>query len=151
MESLERILAANLNAIKKATGLSEGQIAKAARIGTGTAHRALVGQNVQLATLESLASWLKVPAWTLLIAGLDRKNPPKLASDSMIEAEIRRRVQRVLREMGALIADPEETRPDGRSVSVADPFGQTARIVKGSSAAAKTPKGARRQKGTKTG
>jgi len=137
MESLDQVLARNLQAVKEETGLSEAEIAKRAKIGAGSAHRALVGQNVRLDTLQALAVWLKVPAWTLLIPGLDPGKPPVLMTDANVEAEIRRRVEKVLREMGGLIVDPEETRPDGSPVSVALPFGEATRVIKGSDKKAK--------------
>lgn len=90
--ALKKLLAENLVKIKKHKNLTEGKIAKDGKIGTGGAHRALIGQNVTLETIEGLVKATGMPAWQLLFPGLDPSKPPLLTA-AAIEAEVNRRVR----------------------------------------------------------
>lgn len=90
--ALRKVLAENLGKLKAHRNLTEGQLAKNGGIGTGSAHRALVGQNASLATLQGLAKAVGLPAWALLFPGLEPAKPPPL-TPAAIEAEVRRRVK----------------------------------------------------------
>lgn len=103
-------------------------VAKAAGVGEGTVQRARSGDgNITVENLEALARYYRLDAWQLLVPRLDPDNPPRLATDAEIEAEVQRRIrvqlEPILPEIGGLRA-PEEARPDGRSA--AKPFGDLA-------------------------
>jgi transcriptional regulator with XRE-family HTH domain len=78
LSGLRRVLAENLARVRDANDWTEVELAKHAKIGVGSAHRILNGQNVTLQVLQNISQGLRIPAYYLLIPDYDPEDPPRL-------------------------------------------------------------------------
>jgi hypothetical protein len=63
---------------------SEPEMAARTKLGGGTVHRILKGQNVQLGSLHQFARGFGFEAWQLLVPGFDPSAPPVLLTPAML-------------------------------------------------------------------
>lgn len=121
MEPLHEVLARNLRALKEARDLSEADIAKRGRLGTGSVNRMLNGHDGKLSTVQALARAFNVPAWALFVSQLEPDNLPSAKTEEAIEREVAARLEErwsaIQKQVEALRVPQEEGRP-----SAADPF-----------------------------
>ena len=101
-EDLPTLVATNVRALVEKKGLTQEQLKQRGAKSAGTAHRAMSlndkgkGQNARLITIANVAKALDVPAWQLLIPGLDPDHLPRLVTEADYQQEVRRRLKKAI-------------------------------------------------------
>ena len=102
-----RVLAENVNAVMKVNSdvSSNPKLAEKAKLGTGPIARVRAGENITLATLESVAKAMNLEPWQLLVPGFQPGNPPVLGVAGKREEELYRRIRSAAKEIAKIEQD----------------------------------------------
>lgn len=93
MENSRKILAENVKRLKESRKVSEQNIADRGGPSQRTVNRAKNGENVTLENLDKIANYFRIPAWQLLVPGMDIGtgiNSPPPGVDEKTDLLIRR-------------------------------------------------------------
>lgn len=121
-----RTLAENVTRLK-GDG-TEAEFVKRTRLGAGTVHRMLYGQNVQIHTLDQLAGALRSPdgrrieAWQLLVPDFNLQFPPQLFTPELqVELKALRLWRQRVLDMADSTPQRNEDEQQGRTVQRGKP------------------------------
>lgn len=94
------IVAANVLALKRHSGLAQRGFAKKCGLGEGTINRILnADSSSKIKSIEKIAHAFKLEPWKLLVQGFDPDNTPVLRSVSKQEEALYKKIKSLLKEV----------------------------------------------------